>query len=137
MAIHVQCPNPDCAQTFRLRDAPAATKVRCSRCSTVFTVPAAAHGPSAVPGSQEGPPIHHPARLICTNCNSVLGVRDATCPHCGSDVRSGVAVPSGTAADAAGRYSRSRTRQLFLRVAVVAFGGVVLLMLVWLFAMAR
>ncbi len=52
---------------------------------------------TAAPGkagpSDDGPGhIAHPARQQCSNCGAILGVRDAICPKCNRDVRTGTAV---------------------------------------------
>jgi len=100
MAIEVKCSNPQCGKIYRVKDEAAGKKFKCKQCQTVLVVPAA-------PGKQAMPPApaadaasqfkpqasqHHPARLTCTNCGAVLGVRDAICPGCGGDVRSGVTI---------------------------------------------
>jgi len=101
MAIEVVCPNPGCAKAYRLKDEMAGKKVRCRQCQSAIEVPAdgaAASSDDATTGlmleGQDSPSahVHHPARLTCTNCGAVLGVRDATCPQCGGDVRSGVTI---------------------------------------------
>jgi len=103
MAIEVVCPNPGCAKAYRLKDEMAGKKVRCRQCQSVIEVPA--DGSGSAPSSDDATTglmlegqdsssshVHHPARLTCTNCGAVLGVRDATCPQCGGDVRSGVTI---------------------------------------------
>jgi predicted RNA-binding Zn-ribbon protein involved in translation (DUF1610 family) len=44
---------------------------------------------STIQAPEEGGKIFHPARQVCTACGAVLGVRDAVCPSCGGDVRTG------------------------------------------------
>lgn len=94
MAILVRCPSRDCGKSFSLNDKLAGKKVRCTECNTVILVPAAETTQARTPAPQQGvsPPMHHPARLVCTNCGAILGVRDAICSRCGGDVRSGVTV---------------------------------------------
>ncbi|MCK4284516.1 MAG: hypothetical protein KAX44_09385, partial [Candidatus Brocadiae bacterium] len=104
--VRVRCPNPECGKLFSLKDEFRGKKVKCPGCGTAIPVPAAP-GPQATVGEPavSGPqatapepelkwdlPKHHPARLVCTNCGAVLGVRDKICPQCGGDVRSGVTV---------------------------------------------
>jgi hypothetical protein len=97
MPIELLCPNPVCARAYRLKDESAGKKLKCRNCGTVIDVPAAGAAPaetSTATAAAESTslPRHHPARLTCTNCGAVLGVRDATCPSCGGDVRSGVTI---------------------------------------------
>lgn len=106
MPIRVRCPNPECGRVFSLKDELGGKKVTCSRCGMTIPVPAASGaqatvGEPAVSGPQatapdleleSALPRYHPARLVCTNCGAVLGVRDKICRQCGGDVRSGVTV---------------------------------------------
>jgi hypothetical protein len=50
----------------------------------------------------------HPARIKCTACGQLLGVRDAVCKNCGADVRSGVSQIRITREDKAKRGLFSR-----------------------------
>ncbi len=107
MLIKVSCPNPACGRALSLREKFAGKKVRCPQCRAVIFVPGASAaqaaaartgGPAGEAAGQAGiPHPFHPARQVCTNCGAVLGVRDATCPSCGGDVRSGVTVMRITA----------------------------------------
>jgi hypothetical protein len=47
---------------------------------------------STIKPPENGEVMYHPARLTCSNCGAVLGVRDAYCPKCYADVRTGAAV---------------------------------------------
>jgi len=88
MVIEARCSNQDCGRAFRLKDEAAGKKIKCSQCGTVITVPAAAGQQAARPKQEASRP--HPARQVCTNCGTVLGVRAMICPGCGGDVRTGV-----------------------------------------------
>lgn len=160
MPIKVSCPNPACRRTLNLNDKFAGKKIRCPQCRTVISVPGApvadaagakpvvpAGGPSA--GADERaaeqaavPHPYHPARQVCTNCGAVLGVRDAICPSCGGDVRSGVTVMRITAdqkkkaglfgilpwmrTKKRGRRRRSGGRLLAVLLVLILIGGAVL-----------
>ncbi len=91
MSIRVECPNPNCDKVFKLKDELAGKKVRCGKCGTPIFVPRGSMEDTGKSGESVLPE-HHPARLTCTNCGAVLGVRDAVCPNCGGDVRSGITV---------------------------------------------
>jgi hypothetical protein len=97
MPLELICPNPVCARAYRVKDESAGKKLKCRNCGTVIEVPGGPGGQtdtSTVAAAEESTsmPRHHPARLTCTNCGAVLGVRDATCSSCGGDVRSGVTI---------------------------------------------
>jgi len=145
---------------LNLDDKFAGKKVRCPQCRTVISVPGApvagaaaakpvvaAGGPSAGADARAAeqeavPHPYHPARQVCTNCGAVLGVRDAICPNCGGDVRSGVTVMRITADDkkkagllsilpwlqpkTRGRRRRSSGRLLAVLLVLILIGGAVL-----------
>ncbi len=97
MPRKVTCSNPDCNAVFQAADSCEGGKVPCPRCGTPTsagdTFAAFPDRPTLPAGNQEnGQRQHHPGRLTCSNCGAVLGVRDAFCPSCGADVRTGQAV---------------------------------------------
>jgi len=107
MPIRVTCPNPDCKAAFRVAPQQTRDTVWCPHCGKAVRLRGrmigAFDGPlefgdddgqGAAGGSSSagGGAVHHPGRLTCSNCGAVLGVRDAFCPSCGADVRTGQAI---------------------------------------------
>jgi len=96
----ITCSNEKCKATISTKGLPIGEKVTCPKCGTVNQV-LATFGEEFDLETFEPPARqkvqHHPARLKCTVCGALLGVRDAVCPKCGADVRSGVSVMRITA----------------------------------------
>ncbi|MHC4787666.1 MAG: zinc ribbon domain-containing protein [Planctomycetota bacterium] len=88
MSMRIECSNPTCHRVFNLKIGTKAKRVRCRVCGTVTPVPLLEAPEASLKDSNK----RHPARLVCTNCGAVLGVRDAICPGCGGDVRSGITI---------------------------------------------
>lgn len=91
MAKTVTCSNAKCRTVIPTEGRAVGDIVACPKCGTRNTV-LAEFGTEFEIETIEAPkakPIHHPARLVCTNCGAVLGVRSVTCPQCGGDVRTG------------------------------------------------
>ena len=140
MPIKVTCPNKQCGAALKLKDEAAGKKFRCPSCGTPIRVHAKAPAeppPSADESKQGEMPTgqFHPARQVCTNCGTVLGVRAKTCPGCGGDVRTGVTrmritaeekEKSGIFAAFAGMKKKRRRRRSAARPVIVV---VVLLLL--------
>ncbi|KPK60353.1 MAG: hypothetical protein AMK73_08175 [Planctomycetes bacterium SM23_32] len=92
MSDTVTCPNPKCRATISTKGKAVGDKVQCPKCGTETQVLATfgdEFNISSIEVPQEGGHILHPARQVCTACGAVLGVRDAVCPSCGGDVRTG------------------------------------------------
>jgi len=91
MAKTVTCSNAKCRTAIPAEGKAVGDIVACPKCGKSNTV-LAEFGAEFEIETLESPkakPIHHPARLVCTNCGAVLGVRAVTCPQCGGDVRTG------------------------------------------------
>ncbi|MGD2174135.1 MAG: hypothetical protein PVJ27_01940 [Candidatus Brocadiaceae bacterium] len=141
MAIRVKCPNQQCGKVYTLKDELAGKKVRCTECRSVIEVPSAGDSGLALADDDEdlSLPDYHPARLTCTNCGAVLGVRDAICKNCGGDIRSGVTVMKITKEEKqrAGLFSWAKrkkgasrsTRRRRSPVVPVAIGVLILLLI--------
>jgi hypothetical protein len=94
MPAMVTCPNPKCRTAIPADGKQVGESVTCPKCGAearVFADFGTEFDISTIKAPQEGQaPLHHPARLKCTACGAVLGVRDAVCPSCGGDVRTGM-----------------------------------------------
>ncbi len=89
----ITCSNSACGVTIDTAGKEIGESVDCPKCSTpnqVLATFGAEFALSVETGAKDGKPLSHPARLTCTACGAVLGVRDAICKGCGSDVRTGV-----------------------------------------------
>ncbi len=93
------CSNPRCRYEIPIADQQRGDIVRCPACGRLNEVGA---GPrlsasaleiDTVELVAEGGRVHHPARLRCRLCDTLLGVRQTTCPNCGADMRTGTAIP--------------------------------------------
>ncbi|MFO8008945.1 MAG: hypothetical protein R6V05_14550 [Candidatus Brocadiia bacterium] len=93
------CSNPRCQYEIPTADKQPGEIVECPACGRLNEVGA---GPrlsadaldiDTVELVAERGRASHPARLRCTLCNTLLGVRQTTCPNCGADMRTGVAIP--------------------------------------------
>jgi lysine biosynthesis protein LysW len=95
MAETTPCTNPECGASIDVRGREVGDVVQCPKCGTSTRVPMDL-GPgfdiSTIMEPREGPPLSHPARQQCPNCNALLGVRVKICPECGMDIRTGAAV---------------------------------------------
>jgi len=97
-SIEVTCSNPECGEKFQVGAEMAGELVECPACGASVYVLEGDEGDNALEldpsemkkDGQEH--IFHPARQQCANCGAVLGVRDAFCPECGADIRTGAAV---------------------------------------------
>ncbi len=97
--IEVTCSNPDCGKKFQVGSEMAGELVECPSCgASVYVLePDGSLGELELEGAAKAEGgakehIAHPARQQCPNCGAVLGVRDAFCPECGADIRTGAAV---------------------------------------------
>ena len=89
----ITCTGPGCQAAIDVSDRKVGDLVPCPKCGRENTVLVPVAEDFEVEELKvEGEKMHHPARLTCTNCGAVLGVRDAICKHCGGDVRSGITV---------------------------------------------
>ncbi|MFW6189069.1 MAG: hypothetical protein ACOC7T_01440 [Planctomycetota bacterium] len=121
MPVELTCTNEDCGEQFQVGDEMLGEMVECPNCGEAVLVEST-EPEQAFPteeslsldagfgteqgGSDAGEPaeaeeeeedlVWHPARQECPNCGAVLGVREATCPECGADIRTG-AVSEGPA----------------------------------------
>lgn len=89
------CGNPDCGVQIKAANREVGDVLECPKCGHEGKV--LAEFPEefeieTVEPPEEGEPQHHPARQICSNCGALLGVRDAFCPHCNADIRTGTVV---------------------------------------------
>lgn len=90
MAKSITCSNPKCRTAIRAEGREVGDRIPCPKCGTVNQVLADFGTAFEIPELHAaGQKVSHPARLVCTNCGAVLGVRAAVCPKCGGDVRTG------------------------------------------------
>ena len=128
MARKVTCSDPQCGAIFEVDDGMAGQSVLCPKCGTSTEVPAGSADDREAVGSSApggGDVASHPARQQCPNCGTVLGVRDAFCPECGADMRTGVVVKVG---------ARKRKRNLtpfFVGGGIVVALAVLVGLVVW------
>jgi len=89
------CGNPDCGVKIKAPNREIGDVLKCPKCGhegkVLADFPEEFDIETADPPAQ-GERQHHPARQICSNCGALLGVRDAICPHCGADIRTGTVV---------------------------------------------
>ncbi len=100
MAVNVKCTNPECGAVFEVEHADVGQTVVCPECGRDVEIRAefgAEFEISTIREPEEGDKVWHPARQQCPNCGAVLGVRDAFCPECGADIRTGAVVQVGEA----------------------------------------
>lgn len=93
MPATVTCSNPRCRAAIPAAEKQVGDSVTCPKCGTENRILAdfgTEFDISTIEAPQEGRGVHHPARLKCTACGALLGVRDAVCPNCGGDVRTGM-----------------------------------------------
>jgi predicted RNA-binding Zn-ribbon protein involved in translation (DUF1610 family) len=87
----ITCSDQACGATIETIGKEVGAIVKCPKCGKSNTVLASFGDEfnidSLMPSDDEAA---HPARIKCTNCGELLGVRDAVCKKCGADVRSGV-----------------------------------------------
>lgn len=87
----ITCSEASCGATIQTAGKEVGAVVQCPKCGKSNTVLASFGDEfdldSLMPDDGEQT---HPARIKCTACGSLLGVRDAVCKNCGADVRSGV-----------------------------------------------
>jgi predicted RNA-binding Zn-ribbon protein involved in translation (DUF1610 family) len=85
------CPNAACGATIGVAGREIGDTVTCPKCGQKAKVLAEVGKELDIELlTPDDVADGHPARLKCTVCGAVLGVRDATCPKCGGDIRSGV-----------------------------------------------
>jgi len=95
MSIQVKCPHPDCGAVFQVGDEMKGETVECPGCNREVPVGEGTESASAGQGEGTQGVVRHPARQQCPNCGAILGVREAFCPQCGMDIRTGeVAAPA-------------------------------------------
>lgn len=95
MAKTITCNNANCRRPIGVDGLDIGETVKCLNCGTPNQVLAefgSEFDISTIEPLKKGDIMHHPARLTCTNCGAVLGVREAYCPNCHADVRTGAAV---------------------------------------------
>ncbi len=94
MPATVTCSNPQCRAAIPAEGKEVGDSVTCPKCGAVNRVLAdfgTEFDISTIETPDDAKPrVHHPARLKCTACGAILGVRDAVCPSCGGDVRTGM-----------------------------------------------
>jgi hypothetical protein len=87
----ITCSDESCGATIETVGKEVGAIVQCPKCGKENTVLASFGDEfdldALMPDDGEQA---HPARIKCTACGSLLGVRDAICKNCGADVRSGV-----------------------------------------------
>ena len=106
----VTCSDAGCGVAIPVDGKEVGESVACPKCGTATQVLAdfgdefdiegfetaapAEAGAANANGTGNGDRDHiaHPARQQCPNCGAVLGVRDAICPKCNCDIRTGAAV---------------------------------------------
>lgn len=135
----IKCSNKECGTTINTEGVEIGETVECPKCGTPNQVLAQFGTEFQLDGLaplKVGERISHPGRLVCTNCGAVLGVRDATCPSCGGDVRTGFTRMRITADEkkrgGLGRFFISAGGKGGSRVPVapLVIGGILLIVLV-------
>ncbi len=104
MSKTVTCSDTGCGAVIPAEGKEIGATVTCAKCGAATQVLADFGDEFKIEGFEAPAPakagdgnggrghIAHPARQQCSNCGAILGVRDAICPKCNRDVRTGTAV---------------------------------------------
>lgn len=91
MPDSITCSDAACGATINTVGKEIGEAVQCPKCGKENKVLATFGDEFDISGIMPADDeVAHPARIKCTACGALLGVRDAVCKKCGADVRSGV-----------------------------------------------
>ncbi len=122
------CGNPDCGTRAKAANREVGEILECPKCGQQGKVLAEFSQEFEIEAEppKKGQRQHHPARQQCSNCGALLGVRDAFCPHCNADIRTGTAV---TAAPEVSKYPPWALPAAIGAGVIVVLGVIIVLLL--------